>query len=229
MRARRRERLPEQTSSLVIKTPGPSAPPAHDPAGHHSPQPYKQVYSDTRPEVAGTYTARGGDDVPAGFARVCSQHGWDEARTWGELNGGEGGRWYKHEQHDGYIYHNKSDGEWWIDGPDGCVRGPFECSQWRALDDRGGTDWGGLSSNRRTPTPTAGLLASAQSVLTATARVHPPSRAGLTDGPWGAWTTHCRLGVYKGQGPDYAPMGMSTAWRALDGGTHTPSLAVFRA
>lgn len=90
------------------------------------------MFSDTRPEVAGTYTARGGDDVPAGFARVCSQHGWDEARTWGELNGGEGGRWYKHEQHDGYIYHNKSDGEWWIDGPDGCVRGPFECSQWRA-------------------------------------------------------------------------------------------------
>jgi hypothetical protein len=42
------------------------------------------------------------------------------------------------------------------------------------------------------------------------------------DGPDG-------LGVYKGPGPSWAPMGMCTAWKALDGGTHQPSLAVYRA
>ena len=41
------------------------------------------------------------------------------------------------------------------------------------------------------------------------------------DGPDG-------LGVFKGPGPSWAPMGMSTAWMALDGGTHRPTLAVYR-
>ena len=41
------------------------------------------------------------------------------------------------------------------------------------------------------------------------------------DGPDG-------LGVYKGVGPDWAPMGMSTAWKAIDGGSHTPTLAIYR-
>jgi hypothetical protein len=41
------------------------------------------------------------------------------------------------------------------------------------------------------------------------------------DGPDG-------LGVYNGRGLPWAPMGMSTAWKALDGGTHQPSLAIFR-
>lgn len=42
------------------------------------------------------------------------------------------------------------------------------------------------------------------------------------DGPDG-------LGVYKGPGPAWAPVGMSTGWRAIDGGTHAPTLAIFRA
>lgn len=41
------------------------------------------------------------------------------------------------------------------------------------------------------------------------------------DGPDG-------LGVYKGHGPNWAPLGMSTAWKALDGKTHQPSLAIHR-
>ena len=41
------------------------------------------------------------------------------------------------------------------------------------------------------------------------------------DGPDG-------LGVYKGSGPKWAPMGMSTAWKALDGGTHQPTLVIYR-
>lgn len=35
-------------------------------------------------------------------------------------------------------------------------------------------------------------------------------------------------GVYKARGPLWAPPGGSTAWTALDGGTHRPTLAVFR-
>jgi len=41
------------------------------------------------------------------------------------------------------------------------------------------------------------------------------------DGPDG-------LGVYKGKGPNWAPMGMATAWKALDGGTHQPTIAIYR-
>ena len=41
------------------------------------------------------------------------------------------------------------------------------------------------------------------------------------DGPDG-------YGVYKGPGVNWAPMGMSTSWIALDGGSHQPSLAIYR-
>ena len=41
------------------------------------------------------------------------------------------------------------------------------------------------------------------------------------DGPDG-------LGVYKAPGPAWAPPGMSTAWKALDGTTHAPTLAIHR-
>jgi hypothetical protein len=41
------------------------------------------------------------------------------------------------------------------------------------------------------------------------------------DGPDG-------LGVYKGAAPSWAPPGGSIRWTALDGGTHRPTLAVFR-
>jgi len=119
------------------------------------------VYSATRPDVGGKYAARPASDVPKGFAAVCVENGWDVPGTWAKLNGGEGGVWFKHEgphegPHDPYVYHNKLDGEWWIDGPDG-------------------------------------------------------------------------LGVWKAAGPAWAPPGMSTAWKALDGKSHAPTLAIHRA
>lgn len=42
------------------------------------------------------------------------------------------------------------------------------------------------------------------------------------DGPDG-------LGVYKGTAPSWAPPGGSIRWEALDGGTHRPTLAIYRA
>jgi len=78
---------------------------------------------------------------------VCVKEGWDVKDTWKKLNGGDAGSWFAHERNDSYVYYNKMDKMWWIDGPDG-------------------------------------------------------------------------YGVYKGKGPNWAPMGMSTAWKALDGGTH---------
>lgn len=57
--------------------------------------------------------------VPDGFDLVCKQQGWDTQDMWRRLNGGEQLRWFKHESNDSYIYWNKSDGKWWIDGPDG--------------------------------------------------------------------------------------------------------------
>jgi hypothetical protein len=113
------------------------------------------VFSEVQPQVAGTYAARPGSEVPKGFADVCVQNSWDVKATWKKLNGGEGGSWFKHEANDSYVYFNALDGMWWIDGPDG-------------------------------------------------------------------------LGVYKGPGPNWAPMGMSTAWKAIDGGAHQPALAIHR-
>lgn len=113
------------------------------------------VFSEARPEVAGSYAARPASEIPQGFADVCAQNSWDIPSTWKKLNGGEAGSWFKHEANPSYVYFNALDGMWWIDGPDG-------------------------------------------------------------------------LGVYKGPGPNWAPMGMSTAWKALDGGTHQPSLAIHR-
>jgi len=106
------------------------------------------VFSSTRPEVDGTYVQRDGTvSVPVKFAEVCLQNGWDVAKTWSTLNGGAEGVWFAHEageeKNPSYVYFNKNDGCWWIDGPDGL--GVFKASgpphappgasiAWRALD-----------------------------------------------------------------------------------------------
>ena len=115
------------------------------------------VFSATHPEIVGRYTQRdgSGSDIPTGFAEVCEQNSWDTASTWQRLNGGENGAWFGHEENASYIYFNKLDGMWWIDGPDG-------------------------------------------------------------------------LGVYKAEAPSWAPPGGSIRWQALDGGTHRPTLAIYR-
>jgi hypothetical protein len=61
------------------------------------------VFSEARPEVAGTYAARPASEIPKGFADVCVQNSWDVKATWTKLNGGEGGTWFKHATNDSYV------------------------------------------------------------------------------------------------------------------------------
>ena len=105
------------------------------------------VFSDVHPEISGRYTQRdGGAEIPSGFAEVCKQNDWPVEGTWQRLNGGEQGSWFAHEENSSYIYFNKMDQMWWIDGPDGLgvYKGaapswapPGGSIRWEALD--GGT------------------------------------------------------------------------------------------
>ena len=105
------------------------------------------VFSDVHPEISGRYTQReGGTEIPSGFAEVCKQNDWPVEGTWQRLNGGEQGSWFAHEENASYIYFNKMDQMWWIDGPDGLgvYKGaapswapPGGSIRWEALD--GGT------------------------------------------------------------------------------------------
>lgn len=69
--------------------------------------------------LEGEYLSSESKVVPTGFAKVCQEQGWDTDSMWKKLNGGEGLRWFKHTENESYIYYNKGDGMWWIDGPDG--------------------------------------------------------------------------------------------------------------
>jgi hypothetical protein len=107
-----------------------------------------RVFCGTRPAVAGTYVAiEQVESIPRKFADVCVENGWDVADTWARLNGGANGVWFAHEAGESvnpsYVYHNKQDGCWWIDGPDGLgvfkAPGPPHAPpgasiRWRALD-----------------------------------------------------------------------------------------------
>jgi hypothetical protein len=46
---------------------------------------------------------------------------WDTQSMWTKLNGIDptANIWFAHGENDSYIYYNKGDGKWWIDGPDG--------------------------------------------------------------------------------------------------------------
>lgn len=130
---------------------------SHERKGRLSAPVQKLVVYDDKAGVDGTYHPQPGDVIPAGFAKVCVDNGWDVDATWKKLNGGEHGVWFKRDGDDAYIYHNAADGAWWVDGNDG-------------------------------------------------------------------------LGVFKGRGEPWAPMGMATAWSAVDPSAvdTQPTLAIFR-
>jgi hypothetical protein len=74
------------------------------------------------PEINGDYLPKNpSKEIPSGFARVCNDQGWDTTDMWVKLNGLDPieNTWFAHSQNESYIYWNKSDGKWWIDGPDG--------------------------------------------------------------------------------------------------------------
>ena len=109
------------------------------------------VFSSGAPAVAGRYTQRASDDVPAGFAAVCVKNGWDVATTWGRLNGA-GNRWFAHEEteNESYIYFNQMDRMWWIDGPDGL--GVFTATAPSWSPPGGSIRWNALDGKTATPT-----------------------------------------------------------------------------
>ena len=94
-------------------------------------------------EVNGVYDSAGrGAKIPTGFVRTCEQMGWDSVAMWKQLYD-ETAPFYLRRENDAYIYRNKGDGRWWIDGPSGA--GVYivpsddklpPSSLWSALDDR---------------------------------------------------------------------------------------------
>jgi len=99
-----------------------------------------------RAAVNGDYLPRDtATEIPRGFALVCEQQGWPVDGTWKKLAGGE--RWFAHadETNDSYVYWNRENGKWWIDGPDGSGVYIAEAPEhappahgWQLIDERGG-------------------------------------------------------------------------------------------
>eukprot|EP00470_Lotharella_oceanica_P010652 CAMPEP_0170183364 /NCGR_PEP_ID=MMETSP0040_2-20121228/30465_1 /TAXON_ID=641309 /ORGANISM="Lotharella oceanica, Strain CCMP622" /LENGTH=118 /DNA_ID=CAMNT_0010429071 /DNA_START=213 /DNA_END=566 /DNA_ORIENTATION=+ len=69
------------------------------------------------PDVVGVYEPRDPTKVPAGFAATCQKMFWDPKDTWIQLSD-QKRPWFEMDN-GSYIYWNKSDGRWWIDGPSG--------------------------------------------------------------------------------------------------------------
>lgn len=86
--------------------------------------------SEEVPEINGDYLPTKPDEIPNGFASVCQEQGWDIHDMWAKLNGLNPitDTWFSHSENESYIYWNRNDGKWWIDGPDGngvwIVNGP---------------------------------------------------------------------------------------------------------
>ena len=89
--------------------------------------------------------------IPSVFRKVCEQQLWDTGKMWRQLNGIDPAKdiWFSHSENDSYMYFNKSDGKWWIDGPDGngaiIALGP-----WNAPPAHG---WGPVGSGGKLRTP----------------------------------------------------------------------------
>jgi hypothetical protein len=78
------------------------------------------VMGSNNPDVNGVYIPKSASDIPTGFDKVCKERNWDTLKMWKQLNGqSQTDTWFAHLQNDSYIYWNKSDKTWWIDGPDG--------------------------------------------------------------------------------------------------------------
>eukprot|EP00854_Cymbomonas_tetramitiformis_P015396 gene15396-18216_t len=67
--------------------------------------------------VNGRYMPKPFSEIPKSFAKVCKESRWPVERMWAKL-ADETRTWFLHDN-DSYIYYNRADGKWWIDGPDG--------------------------------------------------------------------------------------------------------------
>lgn len=73
-------------------------------------------------EINGEYFPKNPkEEIPTGFTSVCNNQGWDTKDMWTKLNGVDPNTdtWFAHSDNESYIYWNKSDNKWRIDGPDG--------------------------------------------------------------------------------------------------------------
>lgn len=79
------------------------------------------VTDSVQSDVNGNYYPQSPSNIPKGFTDVCSAMDWDTQSMWTKLNGIDPSAniWFAHSENDSYIYYNKGDGKWWIDGPDG--------------------------------------------------------------------------------------------------------------
>lgn len=78
------------------------------------------VMGSNNPHVNGDYRPRSPNEIPPGFTKVCHEQNWDPPQMWNQLNGQAlTDTWFAHTSNNSYIYWNKSDKTWWIDGPDG--------------------------------------------------------------------------------------------------------------
>lgn len=68
--------------------------------------------------VNGIYNAQPPESIPKGFDRTCQEMNWDTEQLWQHLSD-QKRPWFMHTDNDSYIYWNKGDGKWWIDGPTG--------------------------------------------------------------------------------------------------------------
>jgi hypothetical protein len=67
--------------------------------------------------VNGVYQQKHPTVIPSGFDRTCRSMNWDTAQMWNQLSD-QRRPWYEAEN-ESYVYWNKGDGKWWIDGPSG--------------------------------------------------------------------------------------------------------------
>ena len=58
------------------------------------------------------------NNIPVGFVRTCNENGWNSVEMWEKLYD-KTTPWFMHVDNDSYIYRNRGDGRWWIDGPSG--------------------------------------------------------------------------------------------------------------
>eukprot|EP00468_Gymnochlora_sp_CCMP2014_P006779 CAMPEP_0167761044 /NCGR_PEP_ID=MMETSP0110_2-20121227/11933_1 /TAXON_ID=629695 /ORGANISM="Gymnochlora sp., Strain CCMP2014" /LENGTH=130 /DNA_ID=CAMNT_0007647643 /DNA_START=14 /DNA_END=402 /DNA_ORIENTATION=+ len=68
-------------------------------------------------EVNGFFKMREPNVIPEGFAKTCIRMKWDPKGMWEQLSDHKR-PWFEAEN-GSYIYWNKSDGRWWLDGPSG--------------------------------------------------------------------------------------------------------------
>ena len=102
-------------------------------------------------EVNGIYRPQSPSTIPAGFDRTCRAMNWNTEQMWNQL-AQSNLQWFEADNKS-YIYWNKGDGKWWIDGPSGA--GVYIVKNDAILPPKSG--WISLSEDYD-PTPTVEVL-----------------------------------------------------------------------